>query len=159
MSNFFIGHWLANLIVPGDPDKLTITTPAGQWLLSKAPNFTQAKAAIISGGQCAKTYAIEFNGTYSGSRAAAMDAADADLIPICLGASYLTALGVAPTTSLPGSDISFLQVGDHFPRVRAMRSSSSRFSSALCSLTPDPAWLKRSASYRIIFWMRSPIGH
>ena len=122
MGDFFIGHWVANLLIPGDPNNLTINTPAGQWTLSKAPRFEDAKQAITNTSQCANTYAIEHQGTYTGSRAAAMDAVDAELVPICLGASYLTALSVAPSQSLPASDVSFIQVGPHFPRVRSMGS-------------------------------------
>ena len=49
-----------------------------------------------------------------------MDAADEELIPLCLGASYLAGISVAPNRSLPSSEISFIQVGPHFPRVRSM---------------------------------------
>lgn len=120
MGSFFIGHWVANLVIPGDPDQMTVNTPAGAWEFAKGPRFKQAKTAIVSGGQCDETYSITHTGTYTGSRAAAMDAADKELIPLCLGASYLTGLSVAPNRSLPSSDVSFIQVGPHFPRLRAM---------------------------------------
>ncbi len=120
MESFFIGHWVANLIIPGDPDHMIVNTPAGAWKLVKSPQFEEAKTAIISGGQCGETYSITHSGTYTGSRAAAIDVADDELIPLCLGASYLTGLSVAPTRSLPASEVSFMQVGPHFPRVRAM---------------------------------------
>jgi hypothetical protein len=122
MGEFFLGHWLANLVVPGDPDDFTISTSAGQWRFSKAPDFLEARDAVLNTDRCAETYAIEHCGIYTGSRAAAIDGADEELIPICLGASYLTALSVAPTRSLPASEVSFIQVGSHFPRVRSMGS-------------------------------------
>ncbi len=118
-SSYFIGHKLTNLIMPGEPDRLVINTPAGTWTFNKAPKYDDLKKAI-KGGQIAETYSIECAGTYVGSRSAAIDRADDELIPICLGASFLTALSVAPSRSLPGSDVSFLQVGPHFPRPRAM---------------------------------------
>ena len=118
-GNYFMGHKLTNLIIPGEPDRLVINTPAGGWTFNKAPSYDDLKKSM-KGGQVAETYSIECNGTYIGSRSAAMDRADDELIPICLGASFLTALSVAPSRSLPGSDVSFLQVGPHFPRPRAM---------------------------------------
>ena len=122
MEHFFIGHWLANLIIPGDPDHLTINTPAGSWQFKKVSKFNDSKAAILNKGMTAETYSIVFEGNYTGSRAAAMDAADAELIPLCLAASYLTALSVTPTRSLPSSEVSFVSVGHHFPRARSMGS-------------------------------------
>jgi hypothetical protein len=122
MEHFFIGHRLANLIIPGDPDELTINTPAGSWELRKDPQFTDNKAAILNKGLTAETYSISFTGSYTGSRAAAIDAADEELIPLCLAASFLTALSVTPTRSLPSSQASFLTVGPHFPRPRPMGS-------------------------------------
>jgi hypothetical protein len=118
-NSYFMGHRLTNLIIPGEPDQFTIHTPAGEWVFKKSPNYENCKDAINK-GQIAETYTIECAGTYTGSRAAAVDRVDAELIPICLGASYLTALSVAPSRSLAGSDVSFIQVGPHFPRPRAM---------------------------------------
>jgi hypothetical protein len=122
MESFTIGYWLANLLLPGDPDQITIDTPAGGWELVKSPSFNEAKSAIEAGKHCAETYSITYCGTYTDSRAAAMDVANEELIPLCLGASYLTGLSVAPNRSLPSSEVSFIQVGSHFPRVRAMGS-------------------------------------
>lgn len=123
MEHFFIGLRLANLIIPGDPDHLTLNTPAGSWKFRKDPRFNDSKAAILNNGMTtAETYSICFEGSYTGSRAAAMDAADAELIPLCLAASYLTALSVTPTGSLPSSQVSFISVGPHFPRARSMGS-------------------------------------
>lgn len=122
MEHFFIGHRLANLIIPGDPDQLTINTPAGSWELIKDPKFNDNKAEILSKGMTAETYMISFNGSYNGSRAAAIDAAHEELLPICLAASYLTAQSVTPTSSLPFSQVAFINVGPYFPRPRSMGS-------------------------------------
>jgi hypothetical protein len=119
MGHFFIGHQLTNLIIPGEPDSLTLNTAAGAWNLVKAPQYSAFKQAIAN-GQCAETYSIEMTGSYSGSRSAAIDSVCDELVPLCLGASYLTGLSVAPRQSLPGSEVSFIQVGPHFPRPRAM---------------------------------------
>jgi hypothetical protein len=118
-NSYYIGHRLTNLIIPGEPDVLDIATPVGVWRLQKDPRYEEYKTAIDK-GQCAETYSIQTSSSYSGSRSAAIDAASDELIPLCLGASFLTAMSVAPSRSLPHSDVSFMQVGPHFPRPRAM---------------------------------------
>jgi len=119
MDSFYIGHRLTNLIIPGEPDALTIMTPAGSWELRKDSRYGEYKRAIAE-GKIAETYMVEISCSYTGSRAAAMDAVDDELVPLCLAASYLTGLSVAPSRSLPASQIKFMQVGPHFPRPRAM---------------------------------------
>ncbi|WP_406870278.1 hypothetical protein ABEB22_10850 [Thioclava sp. 'Guangxiensis'] len=120
MERFFIGHWLTNLIIPGDPDQLTINTPAGSWELRKASGFNDGRAAIVNNGKTTETYSIELTGCYTSSRAVAVNAASEELIPICLAASYLTALSVTPTKSLFSSEVKFITVGHYFPRPRSM---------------------------------------
>lgn len=119
LNSFFIGHRLTNLIIPGEPDELEIDTLAGTWLLKKHLNYDEFKKAIDQ-GQIAETYSIMIRGTYSASRSEAMDAAGDELIPLCLGASFLTAMSVTPSRSLPASEVKFAQVGPYFPRARAM---------------------------------------
>lgn len=119
MNSFYIGHRLTNLIIPGEPDVLTITTPTGSWELRKDPRYDEYKRAIAE-GKIAETYMIEISCSYTGNRAAAMDAVDDELVPLCLATSYLTGLSVAPSRSLPASEVTFMQVGPHFPRPRAM---------------------------------------
>lgn len=81
MDNFYIGHRLTNLIIPGEPDALTITTPAGSWELRKDARYEEYKRAIVE-GKIAETYKLEISCSYTGSRAAAMDACDYELIPL-----------------------------------------------------------------------------
>ena len=118
-NSYFIGHRLTNLIIPGEPDEFDIATSTGVWTLKKEPRYEEFKLAIEK-GQCAETYSVQISGSFLGSRSAAIDTASDELIPLCLGASFLTAMSVAPSRSLPFSDVSFLQVGPHFPRPRAM---------------------------------------
>lgn len=119
MDNFYVGHRLTNLIIPGEPDSLTIITPAGSWELRKDSRYEEFKRAIAE-GKIAETYTLDITCSYTGSRAAAMDACECELIPLCLAASYLTGLSVAPNRSLPASQVTFMQVGPHFPRPRGM---------------------------------------
>jgi len=120
MNDIYIGFWLSNLIIPGDPDQVTLTTAAGTWELRKNSQFDAARIAVCDKGQCAETYSAEGRTSYTGSRSAAIDALLDELLPLCLGASYLTGLSVAPHRGLPASMLQFMQVGHHFPRERAM---------------------------------------
>jgi len=123
MATLYIGFWLTNLIIPGDPASVTLTTPAGSWEFRRHDQFDEFKVAVCERGQCAETYSCEGTASYSGTLSAALEGLFEELIPLCLGASYLTGLSVSPTRSLPHSEIGFLQVGDHFPRQRAMASA------------------------------------
>jgi hypothetical protein len=120
MDEIYIGCWLSNLIIPNDPSTVTLNTSAGTWEIRKNSRFDEFKRAVCSDGQCAETYSAEGRATYVGSRSAAMDSLFDELVPLCLGSSYLTGLSVAPTRGLPASQINFVQVGDHFPRQRSM---------------------------------------
>lgn len=122
MDKLYIGFWLTNLIIPGDPDTISFVTPAGTWDLRKHPQFDDFRTAVVDGGKCAETYSVEGETAYAGGRSAALDALFQELIPICLGSSYLTGLSVAPSRGLPHSEVQLLDVGDHFPRPRAMGS-------------------------------------
>ena len=113
-----IGFWVVNLLIPGDPDELNITTMSGNWIITKFPKFVESKNAIAN-GQCAHTYAIENNISMEDG-AALCDACFDEMTPILLGASYLSGLSVTVKNSLPHSDIMIVQPGSHWPRERAM---------------------------------------
>jgi hypothetical protein len=119
MDSFYTGHRLTNLIIPGEPDSLTINTPTGSWELRKDSRYEEFKRTIAE-GKIAETYMVEISCSYTGSRTALMDAANDELVPLCLAASYFTGLSVAPSRSLPSSQLTFMQVGPNFPRPRAM---------------------------------------
>jgi hypothetical protein len=117
---FHLGFWLTNLFVPGDPQTFTVNSPHRAWDFHQHPNYERAKAAVLTNGMTGETYAAENSGTVGNSRSASMDAAFDELIPLCLGASYLTGMSVAPASSTMMSEIKFVTVGDHFPRSRSM---------------------------------------
>ena len=120
MSSAFLGHRLCNLLVPGEPDLFKISTPSGTWCFHRYIKYAQSREAILSKGACAITYDISTEVVYSGSRAQAIDSRHAELLPICLASSYLTAMTVRPVQDLPTSEVMFMAAGDHFPRDRAM---------------------------------------
>lgn len=116
-----LGFYLCNLLIPGDPQTVTIRTDSGSWTIDQEHNFQEVKQEIEINGKVGRTYAALNDvpiGAYGMS--ASMDAAFEELLPLCLGASYLTGLAVTPHGSTPHSFITFMQVGDHFPRARAM---------------------------------------
>ena len=113
-----IGFWVVNLLIPRAPQVLRVNTPSGTWAISKAQFYAKSVAGIAQ-GQCAHTYAIETPVSMSDG-AAKCDATFRELIPLLLGASYLTGLSATTKKSLPHSDVTLLQPGDHLPRERAM---------------------------------------
>ncbi|PAU35734.1 hypothetical protein CKF94_24135 [Vibrio coralliilyticus] len=117
-----LGFWVINLIVPGDPEEASITSPAGQWLFQKSSEYIKCKEAI-SNNQCAHTYSIEI-ATSMDDGAAACDRTLDEMTPILLGASFLSGLAVTSKASLPHSDISIIQATSHWPRERSMGSGN-----------------------------------
>ncbi len=128
---------VTNLLIPSDPDELTITTPAGLWTLAKTPNFATTRAAI-AGATSARPQHLPVGETYFLENqismdlgAAAVDQAFDEITPILLAASYATGMSVTIDRSTMGSSISILQPSDHWPRARALGSGSYAIS------TPD----------------------
>jgi hypothetical protein len=117
----YLGFRLCNLVIPGDPEELELKTPSGIWHLERESRYAEVKQAIEQ-GQIGETYCLMTNVVVGQSgRSAALDAVCDELVPICLAASYLTGASVAITRSLPHSECTFVEVGPHFPRPRAMQ--------------------------------------
>jgi hypothetical protein len=111
----YLGFRLCNLIIPGEPLALDLATPSGIWELKQKSNYAASKQAIEE-GRVAETYSISTVVPIGAS----VDFAFEELLPICLAATYLTGMSVATTRAHPHSFVSFLQVGPHFPRPRAV---------------------------------------
>lgn len=120
MSTRFIGFGLCNLFVPEEPAAFMLDTPVGTWKFKRLCGYEDWKDDILQHGACGTTYHATTTVDTSGGRTAALDASFDELLPICLGASYLTGMSVGPDCGVPGSEVSFLQVGSHFPRPRGM---------------------------------------
>ena len=113
-----IGFRAINLLIPGDPQSVTIAGLHGDWILARAANFALGQNAILNLHQCAETYEAEHPVTLAAGAAVA-DATASEMLAICLGASYATGLSVTTRRALPGSEMQFLQVGPRFPRGRS----------------------------------------
>ncbi|MBR0780759.1 hypothetical protein [Bradyrhizobium iriomotense] len=116
-----LGFFICNLIIPGEPDHLEITTPAGVWTLGKYAEYEKSKAAI-NNGQCADTYYIEMNIPLVPSARA--DAALEQLTPILLAASYAVGLVATISKATLSSEVKFMQTSHQWPRARAVDRSS-----------------------------------
>lgn len=112
-----LGFFICNLIIPGEPDTLDISTPAGVWTLGKYADYTKSKAAIAN-GQCADTNYIEMNIPLVPSAKA--DAALEQLTPIVLAASYAVGLVATISKATLGSEVKILQTSHQWPRARAV---------------------------------------
>jgi hypothetical protein len=115
-----------NLLIPGDPEKLSITAPSGSWALEQVPAFAQAIAAITGTAShrpktapVAETYFIE-SAVGMDVGAALAEGAFEELTPILLGATYATGLSATIERSTMGSDVTIVQSSEHWPRARAL---------------------------------------
>jgi hypothetical protein len=118
MLSFFV----VNLLLPGDPEMVSLATPSGRWTLTRFADYENSKAAIAE-GKCANTYYLEHPITRKAG-AAVVDAALDEITPILLGASYATGMSVTVKSSTMGSEVSLLQPTDQWPRERAIESAS-----------------------------------
>ncbi|MFM0258417.1 hypothetical protein [Paraburkholderia sediminicola] len=126
MLSFFV----INLLIPGDPDELAITTPEGPWKLIKMPSFAETKAKIAAAIESrpkelpvGETYYLE-NATGMDSGAAAAERAFDEITPILLAASFATGMAVTINRSTMGSSVAIVQPSDHWPRARALGSGA-----------------------------------
>jgi hypothetical protein len=113
-----IGQFVANLLIPGAPQTVTLNLPAATWELKQHPDFSKAKKNI-EGHQCAETYFLTTPVSLSGG-SAAFDAAFDELTPIFLAASYATGLTVTSRRSTMMSEVKIMSSTEHWPRARAM---------------------------------------
>ncbi|MFC1601288.1 hypothetical protein ACFL34_02965 [Candidatus Sumerlaeota bacterium] len=114
-----IGFWLANLVVPSDPEAIQIESLEGTWELQRVSEYAQQKKAMMETGRCAVTYSAMHPASLDNGSPEVEQAHD-DFLALCLGSSYLTGMSVTPRRSLPHSDVTILQPGDHFPRDRSI---------------------------------------
>lgn len=108
------------MFVPEEPCRFSILTPSGSWKFNQYASYASNKERILNNGACCITYDIATTININGSWAECIDRARDELLPICLGISYLTGMAVRPVQDLPNSEVMFLHVGDHYPRQRAM---------------------------------------
>jgi hypothetical protein len=115
-----IGFFVCNLRIPGEPDKIEISTSTGPWTLEKYAKYTDSIAAMAL-GQCAGTYFIEMDIQPDDAKA---ETAFEELTPILLGAAYATGHSVTICESTMGSSIKIFSPSDHWPRPRAIGQAS-----------------------------------
>ena len=122
MLSFFV----INLLIPGDPQELTISTHEEPWKLIKMPNFAETKAAITGGAALrpqhlpvGETYFLE-NPISLNSGAAVAERAYDEITPILLAASYATGLTVTIGRSTMGSEVGIIEPSSHWPRPRSL---------------------------------------
>lgn len=114
MLSFFV----ANLLIPGDPNTLALKLPSGSWTLTQHPRFAAFREAI-SRGQSAETYYLE-NTIALSDGAALVDAAMQEITAILLAASFATGLSVTIERSTMASEAAILRASDHWPRARGL---------------------------------------
>ncbi len=113
-----VGVRLVNLLIPGDPDRLVVSGAYGDWVLAREPDFAARKAAVLEQSMCHETYRAE-HPIDGAAGAAAVEGTVAELLPLCLGMSYLSGSAVTLHRSVPASDLQIVEVPSKFPRERS----------------------------------------
>lgn len=135
-----IGFWVVNLLVPEEPQTLSIKTASGTWTLEKAEFYTKSLEGILN-NKCAHTYTIEHPVSMK-SGAAACDIAFDEITPLLLGASYLSGLSVTVKQSLTFSDVTIINPTAHWPRERSIGSGYPIISTSAEFVTAIEAFLQ-----------------
>jgi hypothetical protein len=115
-----IGFWLVNLLPPEQRQTFDLRTPAGLWKFKQSAAFQKLEPEIRDRGGCGNTYSMVFALPTDGPRSSIKETAFDEVLPICLATSFVTGAAVTIRNSLPPSEISFAQVGPHFPRQRGI---------------------------------------
>lgn len=125
-----LSFYVTNLLIPGDPKKMTIATPSGGWKLEQAVDFVSAKAAITArrGQQAAElpianTYILEHS-TFPQPGREIDERALAELTPILLAASYASGMSVTIRDGTLAGPCLMGNPTDSWPRARAMNGPS-----------------------------------
>lgn len=113
-----IGFRAVNLLIPGDPESVTVAGLHGDWALTRSASFAAGRNAVLTQRQCAETYDAEHPVSMADG-AAVCDEVVGEMLPICLGASFATGHSVTTQRALPHSEAKFFQVGPRFPRERS----------------------------------------
>lgn len=95
-----LSFYITNLLIPGDPPQLTITTPSGGWKLEQVAEYARAKQTIraAAGARAPElpimnTYILD-HASVGQLRPAVDEKALEELTPILLAASYATGMSV-----------------------------------------------------------------
>jgi hypothetical protein len=111
-----LGFNIVNLIAQGEPNILTITGSNGNWDIRQHPNYTSNRQALNSLVHAAVTYIADHDDLGLSKEEEILE----ELNQLCLSFSYLTSNAVTMNQSAVYSRISFIQVGDGFPRARGI---------------------------------------
>lgn len=113
-----IGFRVVNLLIPGDPQAVTIAGLHGGWDFTAATSYAEAKDAILTRHKSAETYLAEHPASHAAG-AAVLDQSVEEMLSLCVGATYATGHAVTVSRTTPYSAVQFIQVGEHFPRERS----------------------------------------
>jgi hypothetical protein len=114
-----LGFRFTNLLIPGDPAQFTIQGAHGDWAFEQQINFPEFRNAVQNEHRCAETYVAEHPVT-GADGAVAVEGTMGELLPLCLGASFLTGQSVTVKRSTPHSEVMIAQVRSRFPRERSL---------------------------------------
>ena len=117
MSQYKLGWWVTNLLIPGDPDRVFVEAQSGRWAIVRSDSFNHVKHSIKTRSVNTHTLETQLHPDACNERGSISTAFD-DMLAICLAASYLCGQTVSPTTSLQSSCAQYISIGDKFPKHR-----------------------------------------
>jgi len=121
-----MNFWVINLLMPGDPMAVSITTPGGNWQFKQIPQFAQNSAAIRGASRprpqmppIAETYFLADT-----VGAADIRRIETEVTPILLAATYATGMSVTSERSTRNGGPGLVQPSNHWPRARGLDAQS-----------------------------------
>lgn len=122
-----MNFWIINLLMPNDPQNVSITTPHGSWQFVQMPQFASHSAAI-RGATVARPAMPPIAETYFLQDTAGrddVDRIDSEVTPILLAATYATGLSVTSERAAKNGAMALVQQSEHWPRARGLDAPSS----------------------------------
>lgn len=131
-----ISLFVTNLLIPGDPVTMTLSTLAGPWNLRQLPTFAAHKDAIVGANRprpqalpIAETYYLE-NDIDPSLGLARVETAFAETTPLFIAATFATGMSVTSDRSTGASVPLIAQASERWPRARALDAASNVVNSA-----------------------------
>lgn len=121
-----MNFWITNLLMPGDPQNVSVATPHGGWQFVQVPAFAKHSAAI-RGATAARPTMPPVAETYFLQDTTGADdfhRIETEVTPILLAATYATGLSVTSQRATRNGGPALARPSEHWPRARGLDAPS-----------------------------------